>query len=125
MEEKGKTKEELDVKELRELAVRLGLMAPEEAEKSRTKTLLAKIGEWEAEQIKLKEESENAVILEEDFDDEDMEDVVEEAVETAEVLADDTFNGKKVISRTLVSLNGKDYEDILVESGETYRELVK
>ena len=36
----------------------------------------------------------------------------------------DFHNGKRVVSRTLKVLNGKEYEDILVESGETFTELV-
>lgn len=114
----GKTADEMNVHELRELAVSLGLITKEEAEKSRTSSLLKKIKEWEIKELEKINENEFAVINEdEDFDGEDMVDVAEESV------VEDTFQGKKVLARKEKEINGKFYEEITVATGETFLEL--
>ncbi len=103
--EEGVKKEDLSLSELRELVVTIGVSTKEDAVSLKKKELLEMIGVWEEAKIKEIEEK--------------------EATKQQEVAQFKMYKGKKIVSSTEIEVNGKVYEDILVESGETFRELKK
>lgn len=111
--EVGISAEEMSVKDLRILAVSLNLFTEEEVASKKKKELLEAVKAKEIEMLENKER-------------EGLKRMPSESIKpSADIDAPDTHEGKKVISRTEIELNGKRYMDILVESGETYRELMK
>lgn len=108
--ELGVSAKDMSIKDIRALAVQFGLVTEEEASKTKKSDLLSAITKHEE---KLLAESEGFKRVEE---------VEEESVVATEEV--ETHNGKKVISKNEIEHNGKKYMDILVETGETYRELL-
>lgn len=108
--EEGQTVSEMNVVELKELVVSLGLKTEAEVKSLKKNELEKIISKWEKKSLKELEAKEKA------FDE-----AIDGVTPVAEV---DTYRGKKVISRTGIELGGKKYEDILVETGETFRNLI-
>jgi hypothetical protein len=103
----GKPASKMNLVELRELATSLKLASAEEVSKLKKPELLKIVSDWEEKALASKEESKPL-----------------KTIGSATIPANlGTFNGKKVVSRTPLELNGKKYIDILVETGETFREL--
>lgn len=120
--EEGKSASEMNLKELKQLAVSLKLGTVEEVSDKSEKELLLEITNWEEKALadqKAKEEGEKdnettGAPLDSD------------RVNPSSTVSDGgMFNGKKVVSRKSITVNGKEYVDILVEDGVTYRELAK
>lgn len=101
--EKGVSASEMKLPELRELAVYLKVFTVEEAAGMKRKELLLAVNKKEEEILN---------------------DPSRPGLKRV-AGGEDTFNGKKVLSRTPVEVNGKNYEDIVVEGGVTYRELAQ
>jgi len=106
--QKGILAKDMSLADLRDLVVSLKLSTVKEAGKLKSKELLSIIGVFEAEHKAKKIAS-----------------VVKASKEAVNVEEVDMFEGKKVISRTNVEINGKSYENVLVESGEIYTNLIK
>jgi len=101
MKKLNKSAEDLSKKDRFALAVKLNLGTPEDLVKLGAKELLAVIIAWEKTQLEKSEGASEGA--------------------SAEPWAMGYHNGKKIMSRVPVELNGKNYEDILVEGGETFR----
>lgn len=99
---KAKKPSDMTPKELKALALSLGLYTEESIKDAKKKDILLAIKKHEEDLIAEKPEGEKVV-----------------TENTPELT---TYNGKKVISSKEVEVNGKKYLDILVETGETYRE---
>lgn len=108
--EESKTVSEMTVIELKELVVSLGIKTEAEVKSLKKDELKKVITKWEKKSLKELEAKEKA-----------FNDAIDEATPGIEV---ETHEGKKVISRTEVEINSKKYEDILVETGETFRILI-
>lgn len=108
--EKGVLAKDMNLAELKNLAVSIKLYSKEGVATMKKPALLRDITAWEEKQLSTKRETGfSKVVL-------PSSPVVEE---------EDTHNGKKVVSRTKVTVNNKEYEDILVVTGETFRNLIK
>lgn len=107
-EDKGKSASELSLKDLKALAVSLKLFTKAEVAKKSQKVLLVAVTKFEKESIAARTAGDKKVLG---------------GAKAGKVSPDlGLYNEKKIVSRTPVELNGKSYVDILVESGETFRE---
>lgn len=111
--EKGKMSSEMNLKELQDLVVSLKLLKTKELQGKKKGELLKIVQDWEEKALADKKDKKGT------FTPED----VEHTAPVAEEIG--LHNGKKVVSRTPIELNGKKYIDILVETGETFRELAE
>jgi len=107
MEKLNKDLKDLSKEELLALATSLGLANPD-SDKLSKKELVVVITKWEKAKAKALKHTPPVV-------------EPTEAGAPDEEWALGLHDGKKVVSRVSVELNGKNYVDITVESGETYR----
>lgn len=113
--EEGVSATDMKLKDLRELAVSLKLFTAEEVASMKRKDILLAVHNKEEEMLNDSNRPGFKRVVKE-------EGAQVSAQEDTQVA--DTHEGKKVVTRTPIELNGKKYIDILVESGETYREAV-
>lgn len=92
--------ESTSIKDLRSAVAKLGILAEEKVNKMRASTLMKILSE-----TKTTPEVESPEVI------------VAEKVEL--------YEGKVIVSKTQVEFNGNKFEDILVEGGTTYRNLIK
>ena len=101
----------MNLKELQDLVVSLKLLKTKELQGKKKADLLKIVQDWEEVQLEKTEKKSVKSI----------------GSATMPPVAEEIglHNGKKVVSRTPIELNGKKYIDILVETGETFRELAE
>ena len=106
-EEKGLLASEMDLSQLRELAVSLKLFSEEEVAKMRSSSLLKAIHAWEEEEVAKHRKGGMRVLS-------------SNKPSVAKEQEEDFYQGKKVASRTEREISGKVYEDIQVITGEIF-----
>lgn len=107
MKKINKAKEEMTVAELRDLVVKLELVTKSDAKSMKKPLLLEVLGQYESANTP-KEETEEVGGVAGDQ-------------KVSEEWALGFHEGKKILSIVPVELNGKNYNDITVEGGVTYR----
>ena len=112
-EDKGVLAKDMNLVDLKALAVQLELFTEKEVSKMKKADILKVVHAWEKKEI-AKNKDLNTGLRKLG--------TINNPENTGEVA--DIFNDKKVVSRTRVELNGKTYEDILIETGETFRNLI-
>lgn len=110
VENEGVLAKDMPLEDLKALAVQLKLFTAEEVATMKKPAILKAVNIWEEKSIA--EHKDKATGLRKLGG--------KKGPVVAETKEEDLYNGKKVISRTTRELNGKTYEDILVESGETF-----
>lgn len=113
-EDKGVLAKDMKLPELQQVALGYGLFTKEDVLLMKKPALLKAINAKEQEILN-------------DPNREGLKRVVtegQEPVAETVTVSVEMHNGKKVIRKTPVEHNGKNYMDILVETGETYRELI-
>jgi hypothetical protein len=106
----NKSKEEMSVSELRILAEKLGLVTKAKAKSMKKPELLQFMQIFE-DSVGAEEVKEEEVVV----------DDASEVVGVVENWPMGMHEGKKIVSSIPVELNGKNYKDITVEGGITYR----
>jgi hypothetical protein len=109
--EEGVSAKDMDLKQLKALAVQLELFTAEEVASMKKAPLLKAITAWEDKAIEASKDASTGLKKLGGNK------VPETVLETVE---EDMYEGKKVISRTTREINGKKYEDVLVVTGETF-----
>lgn len=104
----GVSAKDMSLKDLRELAISVGINFEPTTSK---KELLAEVTKWEDKAVADADKKVAGVTP------------TPKTTLNAPELGE--YQGKKVLTRTPITVNGKEYIDILVASGETYREEVK
>ncbi len=100
--QEGKSANKMTLPELKELVVDLKIATEEEASKGKKADLLALVKKYEKKALaKVNGGGDGGIILEE--------------------IDLGLHNGKKVVSKTPTTLNGKEYVDILTDDGVTDR----
>lgn len=111
-ENKGIRAKDMGLKDLKELAVQLKLFTVEEVSTLKKPAILKVVTAWEKKTIEERKDGKTGLKTLGETTGAGVVPSVENKI--------DTHNGKKVISRTKREINGKTYEDILVETGETF-----
>lgn len=115
-EDKGVSAEDMKLPELKVLAVSLQLFTEEEVKTMKKPALLEAIHAKEDEMVNdVNRKGLKRAPVADEYEEE------AQPIDPVDTLG--THEGKKVIRKTNIELNGKQYVDILVETGETYREL--
>lgn len=112
LEDKGLLASEMDLEQLRDLAVSIKLFSVEEVAKMKKAGLLKAIHAWEEKAIAKNKKKGMRVLG-------------GQKPTVAQTQEEDLYQGKKVKSRTIRVINGKKYEDIKVSTGEVFTNPVK
>ena len=124
-QEKGISKEEMTVKELKELAISLQIATADEVKAMEKPELLETIGAWEEAEIARRDAGNPEGVRTLGTK---AQDLVDNDVDNENEFIDNGYidlglhKGKKIVSIKPVEVNGKEYNEIVTEDGVTFTE---